>query len=98
SGTWTNATALVCHVYRPTSGKVIGIGASASSAQSTNTINYPALTMADSSGASWVAGFVGVSNLTNTIATAPSGMTNESLETASATQAAGQDTNGGVSS
>ena len=99
SGTWTNALALVCHVYRPSSGNTMGIGTSASAAQTTNTINYPALTLADGfSGNSWIAGFCGVSNTTNTIAVAPSGMTNESHETAAAAQCAGHDTEGGVSS
>jgi hypothetical protein len=99
SGTWTNSAALVCHVYRASSGFTLGIGArSAIAHQTTNTINYPAITMADTSGNSWVAGFAGVNNLTNTIVTAPSGMTNESHETAAAAQAAGHDTEGGVTS
>ena len=99
SGTWTNSAALVCHVYRASSGNTLGIGASSTIAHAaTNTVNYPALTLADAGGNSWVAGFAGVNNITNTIATAPSGMTNQSHETAAANQAAGQDTNGGVSS
>src|ERR1700722_18738703 len=74
-GTWTNATATVCHVYRPSSGNTLGIGASASASATTNTINYPALTLVDSSSSnSWILGFVGNSTTTNTIATAPSGM------------------------
>ena len=96
-GTWTNATATVCHVYRPSSGNQLGIGSSASAAETTNTINYPAITLADNfSGNSFVLGFVGNSTITNTIAVAPSGMTNQSHETATAVQCAGHDTNGGV--
>jgi len=101
SGTWTSATALVCHVYRAGSyltGASLFIGGSASNVSTTNTVNYPALTMTHGDNTSWALGFGGVSNLTETIATAPSGMTNQSLETAAATQAAGHDTNGTVSS
>lgn len=101
SGTWTNATALVCHVYRSSNyatGGSLFIGGSASSSSTNNTVNYPALTMTHTDGTSWALGFAGVSNLTETISTAPSGMTNQSLETAAATQCAGHDTNGTVSS
>lgn len=101
SGTWTNSSALVCHVYTSSlysSGSSMAIGGSASSSSTTVTVNYPALTMTNGGGTSWAAGFGGVSNLTQTIATAPAGMTNESLETAAASQAAGHDTNGTVSS
>ena len=101
AGTWTNATATVCHVYRSSSygtGSSLYIGASASAAQTTNTINFPALTMTHADTTSWVLGFVGVNNLTNTIAAnPPSGMTNESSETSATDQCAGHDTNGAVS-
>ncbi len=99
SGTWTNALALTCVVLRPSSGNVLGVGASATHAQTTNTINYPALTLSDGySSNTWVLGFAVCSNVTNTIVTAPSGMTNEALETAAAAQCAYHDTNGGVTS
>jgi len=95
SGTWTNATEMVCHVYRASVGTPLP-AAFASSASTTNTVNYPAITLADTSGNSWVVGFGGVNNTTETIATAPSGMTNESSITGAAAAAAGHDTNGGV--
>ena len=101
-GTWTNATATVCHVYRSglyATGGSLYIGASASAAQTTNTINFPALTLTHGDTTSWVLGFVGANNLTNTIAAnPPSGMTNESSETSATDQAAGHDTNGAVAS
>lgn len=99
SGTWTNATAMVCHVYRPPSGYTLQLGTIAWNKSTTATVNYPAITLADpTSGNSWCVGFAGTSNTSQTIATAPAGMTNESHETASATQAAGHDTEGGVTS
>lgn len=100
-GTWTNATSTVCHVYRSSSyatGGSVVIGASASNSATTNTVNYPALTLFHTDNTSWILGFAGVGNLTETVATAPAGMTNQSLETAAATQTAGHDTNGTVTS
>lgn len=101
SGTWTNASQIVCHVYRASdfaSGGSVRVGASASSASTNNTVNYPALTLVHSDGTSWVAGFAGVNNVTETVNTAPSGMTNESSAVGSSTSIAGHDTNGAVSS
>ena len=98
SGTWTNANELVCHVYRAASGKTLGIGASAAYASTTSTVNYPAIVMGDSSGTSWVAAFTGCRNKSETINTAPSGMTNQSSVQGATYAAAGFDTNGAVSS
>jgi len=101
SGTWTNATALVCHVYTSSlysSGSSMAIGGSASSSSINTTINFPTITMTNGGGTSWVSGFAGVDNTSQTISSAPSGMTNQSLETAAGSQAAGFDTNGAVSS
>lgn len=100
SGTWTNAAEICCHIYRPSSGNTLGIGQSASSSSTTATVTYPALSpMADStSGTAWVAGFVGAGNKTQTLTAVPTGMTNESSVVGSLYEAAGHDTNGGVSS
>ena len=99
SGTWTNANEICCHVYRAPSGYTIGIGQSASASSTTsNTVNYPAITLADPSGKSWVAGFIGASNTSMTISMPPSGMSNESTVTGASYQADGHDTNGGVTS
>jgi hypothetical protein len=97
SGTWTNATILDCHVYRPSSGSVLGIGKSASSSSSTVTVNFPLLTpLADNfSSNTWVAGFVAVGNATQVCTVAPSGMTNQSTLVGTSS-IAGFDTNGGV--
>lgn len=100
SGTWTNAAQLTCHVYSSNqflTGGCVFIGGSASSSATNNTIPYPALTMTHGTGTSWAAGFCFCTNTTNTITTAPSGMTNESAVSGT-TQIVGHDTNGTVSS
>jgi hypothetical protein len=79
SGTWTNAAALAIHVYR---GAAAGdpIGADAASNDSGSSVDYPALTMEDSSGDSWVVLFCGHnwgSSVTpTTLLNAPSSYTN----------------------
>lgn len=98
SGTWTNATELTVHVLRPDPGFTALPGQVAFSSSTTTTITFPALTLGDTSGLSWVLGFVGCSNLTQTIGTAPTGMTNRQLIAGASHQAASDDTNGGVSS
>lgn len=98
SGTWTSATSLICHVYRPSSGKTISVGGFAVNSGSSSSVNYPTITMQDSSGSSLVAGFAGATQNNGSLETAPSGMTNRSLVSDSTDEAAGHDTNGGVSS
>lgn len=61
------------------------------------TVTYPALTMVNTSGSSWVVG-MGTHRSTNTtITTAPTGMTHRTGSTVAGT-VSGNDTNGGVSS
>jgi hypothetical protein len=90
SGTWTNASELICLVYRGT--KFVGdsLGGGAQSA----TIAYPALSLDRTDGSSWVVGVAGHRTATNVDA-APSGMTNRAF---TGTEAAGHDTDGGVTS
>lgn len=91
SGTWTNATEIVCLVYRG----VILPGASAGgSGTATTTISYPALTLQRTNGSSWVVGVAG-HRTANNVEIAPSGMINR---IATGTEAAGHDTNGVVTS
>lgn len=94
SGTWTNATSVVFHVYRSTQ----GVGAIAGTNGSSTTITYPALGLNVTNGSSWVAGFAGHQSTDVAITTAPSGMTNRSSVSDATDEAAGHDTNGGVSS
>lgn len=90
SGTWTNATELICLVYRKAS---IGVSAG-NSGSTTTTINYPAIAPNRTDGSSWVVGVAGHRTATN-VDVAPSLMTNRA---SSGTEAAGHDTNGGVTS
>lgn len=98
TGTWTNATQIVVHVYRGVD-SATSIGASAAAGASSITVSYPALTLQITDGTSWVAGFGGYRTNSSNIQNAPTGMTNRSdIVGASAGEAAGHDTNGGVSS
>ena len=90
SGTWTNATELICLVYR---GASIGASAGGSGAATTS-IAYPALTLQRTDNSSWVVGVAGHRTATN-VEVAPTGMTNRA---SSGTEAAGHDTNGTVTS
>jgi len=56
SGTSTNATTVSCLAYSGAGG--IG-GSQSNAAKTSTTVDYPAITMTDSSGASWVATFAG---------------------------------------
>lgn len=86
SGTWTNATELICLVYRNATR-----GASAGgSGAATTTVNYPALTLQRTDNSSWVVGVAGHRTATN-VDLAPTGMTNRAF---AGTEAAGHDSNG----
>jgi methionine-rich copper-binding protein CopC len=95
SGTWTNATSVVFHVYRGTSGAGAIVGTSATNSTS---VTYPALTLQVTNGSSWVAGFAGHQSTNTALETAPTGMTNRSNVQDATDEAAGHDTDGGVSS
>ena len=97
SGTWTNATSLICHVYRSSTGSVFP-GAVATNTGSSTTVNYPALTLNNTGGSSWVLGFAGCNQSDMSLETAPSLMTNRSTVSDATDEAAGADTNGGVTS
>lgn len=90
SGTWTNATSLGVVVYRNAA-----VGASATTLNTTGTtVNWPALTLQDGSGKSWVAGFAFIQNA-NSDNTIPSGYTKRIR---AHTNTVIWDTNSGVSS
>jgi hypothetical protein len=94
TGTWTNATSVVVHVYRG----VTAIGGSASASGASTTVSYPALTMQAAQGTSWVAGFAGHRSVDTALETPPTGMINRSDVVDATDEAAGHDTNGGVTS
>jgi hypothetical protein len=97
TGTWTNATSVVCLVYRGQRGSA-PIGASAQNGGNSTTVNYPALTLQDTSGNSWVAGFAGHRSTDTALETPPTGMVNRANVVDATDEAAGHDTNGGVTS
>jgi hypothetical protein len=97
TGTWTNATSVICLVYRATGG-VATVGASARGSGSSTTITYPAVTLQDPNGDSWGIRFAGHRSTNVTIETAPSGYTNRTSVSDATDEAAGFDSNGGITS
>lgn len=98
SGTWSNANTLIVHVYR---GCATGdpIGDHAVDTAASTTVNYPTLaSMQVTDGTSWVVGFAGHRSIDTNVQNAPSGMTNRISELDGTDEAAGHDTNGGVTS
>ena len=100
SGEWTNATSLICHVYRGVDQTTPLGGSSTYGHNDTgdNTIEYRAVTMTVTDGTSWLAGFVGHAAVNTNIQTAPTGMTNRSNVVDATDEAAGHDTNSGKTS
>lgn len=97
SGTWTNADALVCLVYRGIA-TADPIGDTTRTDGVGTTVTYGALTMQVGDGTSWVVGVAGHRATNTALETPPNGMSlRETLQTGIA-EAAGHDTNGGVAS
>jgi hypothetical protein len=92
SGTWTNATMMMAHVYRGHNG--IGGNAVANNVN-TAALTYPAVTMVVGDGSSWVAAFAGQRLDNPDLSAAPTGMTNRTA-IAATRSCASHDTNGGV--
>ena len=93
SGTWTNANELQCVVYRGTSG--IGTVSGATHATSTS-VAIPSISLANTSGSSWVVSFEGSAQTTSLGVL--SGQTQRGTTQAGTTSmAAIADTNAGVS-
>ena len=100
-GTWTNASRVSVAVYRGL--KQIGtpVGALSAGANTTNaSYAFPALTLSNSDGTSWVMRAAGHRSTNQQIETAPSGYTNRAASSGvDATAETGlHDSNGGVSS
>lgn len=91
TGTWLNATGVNVMVYRG----VTAIGASSVGSGSGNTITYPALTLREAGGTSWVVRFAGHRTATNITANTPAGFT---AVTGVAAESRTCDSNGAVSS
>jgi hypothetical protein len=90
SGTWTGATSVVCLIYR---GAVVGVNATA--VGNSATVTYPALTLQNITGTSWVVGSAiedsATAGMTGTTTALVSNRTSQ-------TTVNGLDTNAGVSS
>lgn len=97
-GTPTTATSCVVHVYRPGIGFTLSAGAAAIGAGSGTTVTYPALTLQDPSGKSWVANFSGHRSTNTNLQNPPAGSVMRSTVVDATDEAAGHDTNGGVTS
>lgn len=92
SGTWTNANALICEVYRP-SGGTATIGASAMAANVSSPATWSGLTMEVTDGSSWVTSFIAAS-----LTTMRTGHTErENVRPGGFSILRAGDTNGGVS-
>lgn len=93
TGTWTNAGAVVVHVYR-------GVGGSGASAGATGTaayISYPALTLQTVDSTSWVARFGAHSYTAGGLGSTPGGYVSRTgFAGGGAPTIAGIDSNGGV--
>lgn len=98
SGTWTSASELIIHVYRADTNYSIDIGAFASTSGTTNTLTYPAVTLQDNGGKSIIAAFIGHRSTNTTIESPPTGMINRSQQLNATAEAAGHDTDNGVTS
>ena len=97
SGSWTNATGVVAHVYKGSAGSPVG-----GNAQATGLADpavHPAVALNVTNGTSWVANFLGVRSVASTVANAPAGMTTRTSGQTSTQGAYGSyDTNAGVAS
>ena len=95
-GTFSGATSLIVHVYRPKAGYEIDVGASAGASGAGRVVTYPALALQGTNGKSWAAGFGGHRSTNTTLEAAPAGMVNRSTVADTTDEAAGHDTNGRV--
>lgn len=98
SGTWTNANALVCNVYRGqyTSGPpVVNSGGQTGTA---TTVNYSGITTMTDAGSSYVVRFAGDTSIDTALETPPSGHTFRAGAVDATCEVASFDTNGAVSS
>lgn len=93
SGTWTNATGLVCHVYRGLATNKTPIGASTNTTATSATVTYGALNL-QCPGTSWLVAFGATKTAASSLETPPTSMTNAATAVGAATEYAGHDTNG----
>lgn len=94
SSTWTNATGLVCMIYRGTSTSQTPVVASGNSTATSANVTYT--TIASVTGQNnWVVAMAATKTTTSTLETPPTNLTNETDTVGAATEYAGHDSNGG---
>lgn len=97
TGTFTSATSVVVAVYRPKPGYSATWGAVAAATGASTTVSYPAVSLQNTDGSSWVAGFAGHRSTNTALETPPTGMVNRATVVDGTDEAAAHDTNSGVS-
>lgn len=97
SGTWTNATGLIVNVYRGVD-TTAPIGVSGVATAASSIVSYPAITLTNATGTSWVVGMAAHRSVDTSLETPPTGMTNRGDQLDATDELATHDTNGGVSS
>lgn len=96
-GTWTNATEVVVHIYRPSAGNICEIGASKGTTGTVTPASYAGLTLVDQTGNSTIVCFGQAKGNATTIEGPPTGTTLREDNVATG-ELCSFDTNGGVSS
>lgn len=94
SGTWTNATGLICTAYRGISTTRTPVGTPVSSTNTNATPNYAQITPLLQANNSWISAFAAIVSTTSTLETPPTNMTNHVNTVGAAVEYAGHDTNG----
>lgn len=92
--TWSNATIVMCQVYR----NVSAIGASARTGGTSANVSAPGITLQDTSGKSWVAFFGGHTDTAGTFSSPAGSYPRRASRGGGTAESGGYDTNGGVTS
>lgn len=96
TGTWTNASRLICVVYRGTLNSGTPIGTFQPAAGTTDPVNYAARTLTNSNviGSSWFCAFAAHRSTDTSLETPPAGMTLRQNNVDATAEASAFDTNG----
>ena len=97
TGVWGSAAHIIVLVLRPDAGKILSLGPSAvGSGNNTQTIIYPALTLADADGSSWVVRCGTRTVAVTAVGTAPTNYTQQAVQPAGASALMSVHTRAGV--
>lgn len=97
TGTFTNATSIVCDAWSGVN-TTTPVGGESDGGGTTTTLSFGTFAFTVGDGTSWAVGFAGSRQSDGTITNAPSGMTNRQSVSDATDEAAIHDTNGGVAS